>query len=77
MNHDLEDKMLSLVQENDREQQATMSIHEDLHRKLKHSEQRIHDIIQEKVTLTYCFRPPLLVSTEHVCFTKAAVLLLL
>lgn len=49
MNHDLEDKILQLVQQNDEEQQQIMSIHEDLHKKLKIADQRVQDIIQEKV----------------------------
>ena len=49
VNHDLEDKILTLVQENDREQTATMAIHEDIHNKLKLADKRVEEVIHEKV----------------------------
>ena len=38
-----------LVQENDREQTATMAIHEDIHNKLKLADKRVEEVIHEKV----------------------------
>lgn len=50
VNHDLEDKILMLVQENDRDQVATMTIHEDIHNKLKLADKRVEEVIHEKVS---------------------------
>ncbi|XP_067941452.1 brain-enriched guanylate kinase-associated protein-like isoform X2 [Watersipora subatra] len=51
INHDLEDKILSLVQHNEAEREATMAIHEDIHKKLKEADKRVEDILHEKDTL--------------------------
>lgn len=53
VNHDLEDKILLLVQENEKDQHATMVIHEDIHNKLKLADKRVEEVIHEKV----CYNP--------------------
>jgi len=45
----LEDKILALVQDYDSEKEATMEIHEEIHRKLKAADKRVEDVVLEKV----------------------------
>ncbi|KAF6034524.1 hypothetical protein EB796_007177 [Bugula neritina] len=51
INHNLEDKILALVQDYDSEKEATMEIHEEIHRKLKAADKRVEDVVLEKDTL--------------------------
>jgi len=50
VNHDLEDKILCLVQANEAERLATIEIHSNLHARIKAANLQIEKLLSEQVT---------------------------